>query len=101
MGPFTERLICKILSEHAMRNLRKARGILRLGKRYGKEQLEKGYKQALDHGNYPYKAIKTILEKGLFEECEDYEPEAPALSPLGESFLKEASYFVQRVSSCT
>jgi len=32
-GPCTEELISKILSDHAMRNLRKAQGILRLGEK--------------------------------------------------------------------
>jgi len=39
-GHFTEKLISKILSEHAMRNLRKAQGILRLGEKYGQRELE-------------------------------------------------------------
>ena len=97
-GPFTERLICKILSDHAMRNLRKAQGILRLGEKYGKEQLEKACERALVYGNYRYRSIKTILEKGLFETPEDDAPSVPSLSPLGQSFLRPMDYFSQEVS---
>lgn len=97
-GPFTEKLICKILSDHAMRNLRKAQGILRLGERYGKEQLEMACKRALDYGNYRYKAIRAILDKGLFEDCEHDTPSVASLSPLGESFLRSPEYFAREVN---
>ncbi|MBW1739005.1 MAG: hypothetical protein JRJ69_16050 [Deltaproteobacteria bacterium] len=96
-GPFTERLICKILSDHAMRNLRKAQGILRLGEKYGKERLEMACKRALEYGNYRYNSIKTILEKGLFESHEADISPVPGLSTLGESFLRPPSYFAQEV----
>jgi transposase len=97
-GPFTERLIRKILSEHAMRNLRKAQGILRLGEKYGKDQLERACKRAWEYGNYRYKSIKAILDKGLFEDCEGDAPSVVCLSPLGVSFLRSPSYFAQEVS---
>lgn len=95
-GPFTEKLICKILSDHAMRNLRKAQGILRLGEKYGQKELEQGCERALLFGNYRYKSIKTILERGFFKPAEDAPP-APSLSPLGQSFLRPVTYFAQEV----
>jgi len=98
-GPFTERLMHKILSDHAMKNLRKAQGILRLGEKYGKEQLEKASRRALEYGNYRYKSLKAILEKGIFETLKDDAPSTPRLSPLGESFLRPADYFSREVSS--
>lgn len=98
-GPFTERLMRKILSDHAMKNLRKAQGILRLGEKYGKEQLEKASRRALEYGNYRYKSLKAILEKGIFETLKDDAPSTPRLSPLGESFLRPADYFSREVSS--
>ena len=95
-GPFTEKLICKILSDHAMRNLRKAQGILRLGEKYGGRQMEKACERALVYGNYSYKSIKTILENELYESIEDA-PCVPELSPLGQSFLRPKDYFSQEV----
>lgn len=95
-GPFTEKLISKILSDHAMRNLRKAQGILRLGEKYGQKELEQACERALLFDNYRYKSIKTILEKGLFKQPDDVPP-APSLSPLGETFLRPVNYFAQEV----
>lgn len=93
-GPHTEKLICNILSDHAMRNLRKAQGILRLGEKYGKE-LEQASERALAFGNYRYKSLKTILEKEL---CKPEDaPLVSPLSPLGESFLRPATYFTPEV----
>ena len=91
-GPFTEELISKVLSVHAMRNMRKAQGILRLGEKHGRKELDQACERALLFGNYRYKSIKTILEKGLFESPEEI-PTAPGLSPLGQSFLRPVDYF--------
>jgi len=95
-GPFTEKLIGKILSEHAMRNLRKAQGILRLGEKYGQKELEQACERALAFGNYRYKSIKTILERGL-SKPEDA-PSVSPLSPLGKSFLRPVNYFSPEVN---
>jgi len=95
-GPHTERLISKILSDHAMRNLRKAQGILRLAEKHGHEEMERACERALSFGNYRYKSIKNILEMGL-SKPEDTSPVSP-LSPLGKSFLRPATYFTPEVS---
>lgn len=95
-GPNTEELISKILSDHAMRNLRKAQGILRLGEKYGQEDMEMACERALLFGNYRYKSLKTILEKGLLNP-EDAPPIVSPLSPLGQSFLRSAAYFTSEV----
>jgi hypothetical protein len=94
-GPYTERLIRTILSEHAMRNLRKVQGILRLGEKYSQRELEQACQRALLFGNYRYKSLKTILEKGL-SAPEDAPPAAP-LSPLGQRFLRPAASFRREV----
>jgi len=93
-GPCTEQLISEILSDHAMRNLRKAQGILRLGEKYGQE-LERASKRALAFGNYRYKSLKIILEKGL---CKPEDaPPVSSLSLLGQSFLRPVTYFAKEV----
>jgi len=96
-GPFTKTLIGTILSDHAMRNLRKAQGILRLAEKHGHEEMERACERALSFGNYRYKSIKNILEMGL-SKPEDAPASAP-LSPLGQSFLRPATYFTPEVSS--
>jgi transposase len=94
-GPFTERLISKILSEHAMRNLRKAQGILRLAEKHGHKEMERACARALSFGNYRYRSIKTILERGLAPP-EDV-PSPPPLSALGQRFLRPAASFSPEV----
>jgi hypothetical protein len=96
-GPMTAKLIEEVLRPHAMRNLRKAQAILRLGEKYG-SQLEAACERALAFENYRYQSLKAILEKGLTQ------PESPGvssslLSPLGQSFLRPADYFGPEVRS--
>jgi transposase len=90
-GPFTEKLIRTILADHAMRNLRKAQGILRLAEKHGHQEMERACERALSFGNYRYRSIKTILEQG-FLMPEDAPSPAP-LSALGQSFLRPAASF--------
>jgi len=68
---------------------------LRLGEKYGQE-LERACERALLFGNYRYKSLKTILEKGLLKP-EDTPPVVSPLSPLGQSFLRSAAYFTSEV----
>lgn len=94
-GPHTETLISTILSDHAMRNLRKAQAILRLGEKYG-SHLEAACERALAYGNFRYKSLTFILEQGLAH------PESPSpvkpLSTLGQSFLRPTNYFTPEVA---
>jgi transposase len=93
IGPQTEILVRKILSESAMRNLRKAQAILRLAEKYGKERMEAASQRALYFGNLHYRAIKSILDRGLGEVPEPTPP-GSSLSLLGLRFLRDPSYFV-------
>jgi transposase len=94
-GPHTEKFIRTILSEHAMRNLRKAQGILRLAEKHGHKEMEQACARALQFGNYRYRSIKTILERGLAPP-EDT-PSPPPLSALGQRFLRPAASFSPEV----
>jgi transposase len=96
VGPETEALVRRVLSDHAMRNLRKAQAILRLAEKYGAERMEAASQRSLLFDNLQYRSIKRIVEQGLHGE-----PEAPSsalhpLSPLGLSFLRDPSYFGAR-----
>ena len=90
-GDCTARYVEAILGDHAMRNLRKAQAVLRLGKKYGTEALEQGCERALQFGNYRLASLRTILEKELT--AAEPLPAPVRLSALGESFLRAKSYF--------
>jgi hypothetical protein len=95
VGPQTEALVKAILSDHAMRNLRKAQAILRLVDKYGKVSMEAAAQRALYFGNLNYRSLKTILEKGWV--LESLPPlSSPPLSPLGQQFLRSPGYFASR-----
>ena len=93
VGPQTEILVRKILADNAMRNLRKAQAVIRLADKYGKERMEAASQRALYFGNFHYRAIKRILERGL-DEASDAKPPAAQLSFLGLRFLRDPSYFI-------
>jgi len=93
IGPHTEALVEEILKEHAMRNLRKAQAILRLAEKHGHLPMEAASKRALYFGNFHYRSLKTILEKGwLALERTPTIPLIP-LSSLGQRFLRTPDYF--------
>jgi transposase len=92
VGPQTEILVRKILADNAMRNLRKAQAVIRLAEKYGQERMEAASERSLFFGNFHYRAIKRILERGL-EETADAKPPAAQLSLLGLRFLRDPSYF--------
>lgn len=70
--------------------MRKAQAVLRLGLKWGTD-LERASEKALAYGSTRYRSIRSMLEKDLLLS------EAPAaaanLSDLGQSFLRQSSYF--------
>ena len=92
IGPQTEALIHEILSDHAMRNLRKAQAVLRLAEKYGPAAMEAAAQKALSFGNLQYRSLKTILEKGWLRADNPPQLSLP-LSPLGQRFLRPPEYF--------
>jgi len=97
VGPHTEALMEEILREHAMKNLRKAQALLRLAEKYGPTSMEAAAERALFFGNFRYRSIKTILEKGWFSlEPTPASPPQISLSPLGQRFLRPPEYFASR-----
>lgn len=89
-GPHTHKLMEEILEPGGHRSMRKAQAILRLGEKWAQD-LEKASQRALAYGTITYRSIRAMLEKGLLS------AEAPAesapLSELGQSFLRQATYF--------
>jgi hypothetical protein len=66
VGPWTRRVVEEVLGrQHPLDGLRRAQGVLRLGKAYGWRRLERASLRAVNHGLYTYQGIKRMLERGL------------------------------------
>jgi hypothetical protein len=83
--PKTEALVKAVLNDHAMRNLRKAQAILRLADKYGSSSMEAAAERALFFGNFHYRSLKLILEKGWDLKIPVYS-QPPPLPPAKQSF---------------
>ncbi len=94
VGPQTEAFISEILSEHAMRHLRKAQAVLRLAQKYGAANLEAAAGRALAFGNFRYKSLEAVLKHGWATPPESTEATPFPLSLLGQSFLRDPRYFI-------
>ena len=82
IGPACQALIEHLFADRVLENLRAAQGLLRLAKRYSPARLEAACRRALDFGNPRYRAVKTILDRGL-----DQQPDSErAFDPLGEAY---------------
>lgn len=83
-GPNTQKLVTRILENrpHPEQGFRSALGIIRLGKHYTPERVEKASIRTLAIGACSYKSVKSILKNGLdrqpllFERSEDVQPPA-------------------------
>jgi transposase len=66
-GPLTSRLVETILGArtHPQQGFRNCLGILRLGKAYGADRLEKASGRALAIGGFSYRTVESILKNGL------------------------------------
>ena len=96
IGPQTEALVQRILQDHAMRNLRKAQAILRLAEKHGHLSMEAASERALFFGNFNYRSIKTILEKGWGLPTAITASSQLPLSAMGQRFLRPPDYFVPK-----
>jgi len=66
-GEFTAQLAEQIIAsrKHPQQGFRSCLGIIRLGKSYGNERLEKACQRALVIGAYSYKSVQSILKNNL------------------------------------
>jgi hypothetical protein len=93
MGPNVFEMIDQLLKAHALKNLRKAQGILRLADRFGPDRLDAACARALRFGNTRYQSIKTILDQGLDRVSEPEKNRAPSVPKESLRFLRPANYF--------
>jgi transposase len=66
-GPFTQQLVTEIMERraHPEQGFRSCLGVMRLGKRYTPQRLEKACERAVAIGTYTFKSIESILKNGL------------------------------------
>jgi transposase len=66
-GPCTQLMVTEIMQrkKHPEQGFRSCLGVMRLGKRYSLERLEKACERAVAIGAYTYKNVESILKNGL------------------------------------
>lgn len=76
-GPATQRLVTEIMQRrsHPEQGFRSCLGVMRLGKRYTPQRLEKACERAVSIGAYTFKNVESILKNGL-----DRQPPTPTAS---------------------
>ena len=89
IGSHCHRMIRRLFSNKVLDNLRAAQGIIGLGKKYGATRLEAACARALFFENIRYRAVKSILQKGL-----DQIPlrEPSNVIPLAPSYTGKARF---------
>jgi transposase len=66
-GPCTQHLVTEIMQrkKHPEQGFRSCLGVMRLGKRYSPQRLEKACERAVAIGAYTFKNVESILKNGL------------------------------------
>lgn len=95
-GEYVCRLVAKVMTDHAYRNLRKVQGIFRLADKYGAEALNLTCKRCLFYEDYRMSTIKRILNKKLYQAPleEEVVVKAVGSSKEGLSFIRPPGYFI-------
>lgn len=75
---------------HPEQGYRSCLGLIRLGKRYGKERIERACARALFYGTISYKSVASILKHGL-----DASPPTVKqdLEPVVHENIRGAAYY--------
>lgn len=95
-GPHAARAVARIMADkpHPEQGFRSALGVIRLGKRYGADRLERACERALANGAVRYRSIENILKSGL-----DRQPlvdEACVITMPRHPNIRGGSYFAPR-----
>lgn len=92
MGSSTQSVVHQIMQsrKHPEQGYRSCLGILRLSKHYGSRRLESACGRAVEYGEFRYKYIRNILEKGLDKQ----NAELPNTQPqLNHRNVRGGTYF--------
>ena len=94
IGEHTATLIERVIASRPLpqQAFRACLGILRLGKSYGDDRLEKASIRALHIGALRYREIESILKHGLDSQPLPVESETPFLPPMHEN-VRGAEYY--------
>jgi len=92
IGPSSQQVVSAILKsrKYPQHGYRACLGVLRLGKRYGEERLEKACQRALTIQSTSYRSVKSILENGL-DRCK-VEP-AKEADPVIHNNIRGQNYY--------
>ncbi len=92
-GEATRTVVEKILASHyhPQQGFRSCLGIMRLGKKYGKDRLDAACRRALNIPSPCYHHIESILKSGLDQK--NFEQEQPVLPDLTHEFVRGAEYY--------
>jgi hypothetical protein len=86
IGPYTHRYLQSILQPHAMRNLRKAMGVISLGEKYPRDRMESAARQALAQKVVTWREFRRLLESP--------QAELPIqISPQTQDWVRPGDYF--------
>ena len=96
-GEYVEQIIGEILKQrqHPEQAFRSCLGVLSLHKKYGLERINLACKRAAHYGQYSYKSIVNILDRGL-DKINEKPPEQNSL-PLHEN-IRGNEYFIQEAA---
>ncbi len=99
-GPITGQYVEEIMRRrpHPEQGFRGCLGIIRLGKRYGQERLEKACLRATELRSYSFRTIKNILSAGMDRLPLDEEPSPPP-TPEHDN-IRGADYYAEKESTC-
>jgi transposase len=85
IGPNAAQLVEKILAsrKHPQQAFNSAQGVIRLGKRYGNDRVERACSRALEVGAHSYQFVKEVLKNKMDGAGRDYDdsPIEPATNP--------------------
>lgn len=97
-GPNTEKLVTRILENrpHPEQGFRSALGIVRLGKHYTPQRVEKASIRALAIGACSYKSVKSILKNGLDKQPLLFQHPEEAQNPAHDNIRGRDYYHGER-----
>lgn len=94
LGAHAGRFVDVLLADHAIRNLRKAQAVLRLGEKYGAERLDEACEYLLSFDTTEFHRLRRVLDQGVPTLWRPQEPaKVIVLSPQAMSFLHPPQSF--------
>ena len=95
IGPSTHALIEKILKSrpYPEQGYRSCLGVIRLGKRFSNERLERACTRALIIGAYNYTSVRSILERGLDAKMPE---KTPSCTGAVHENIRGTGYYTER-----